>query len=67
MDRKEYLSMSHNDRQKITDKIKEILSADGRVVFAYVFGSFLDSKSFRDIDVGIYFNKILKEEVLTKK
>ena len=22
MDRKEYLSMSHNDRQKITDKIK---------------------------------------------
>ena len=24
MDRKEYLSMSHNDEQKITDKIKEI-------------------------------------------
>mgnify|MGYP001565282341 CR=1 FL=1 len=67
MDRKEYLSMSHNDRQKITDKIKEILSADGRVVFAYVFGSFLDSKSFRDIDVGIYFNKILKEEVFNEE
>ena len=40
MDRKEYLSISHNDRQKMTGKIKKILSADERIVFAYVFGSF---------------------------
>lgn len=67
MDKKEYLLMSQNERQKITDKIKEILSADERIVFAYIFGSFLDSKSFRDIDVGIYFNKILKEEVFNEE
>lgn len=67
MDRKEYLSMSQNDRQKIAEKIKKILFSEKEVVFAYVFGSFLDSPSFRDIDVGIYINNIAKENVFDKE
>ena len=67
MDKKEYLSMSQNDRQEIRDKIKKILSADERIVFAYVFGSFLNSPNFRDIDVGIYLGNIAKESVFDKE
>ena len=67
MDRKEYLSMEQTDRQKIAEKIKNILFPKKEIIFAYVFGSFLDSPSFRDIDIGIYFNKILKEEVFNEE
>ena len=34
--------------------IKEILRADGRIVFAYAFGSFTTEETFRDIDIGIF-------------
>lgn len=67
MDKKEYLSISPKDRQKITDKIKEILSADGRIVFAYVFGSFLNPLSFRDIDVGVYLDNIAQKDIFEKE
>lgn len=67
MDRKEYLSMSQNDRQEIAEKIKKILFSEKEVIFAYVFGSFLDSPSFRDIDVGIYVDNIAKENVFDKE
>lgn len=67
MNRKEYLSMSQNDRQKIAEKIKKILFSEKEVIFAYVFGSFLDSPSFRDIDVGIYVENIAKENVFDKE
>ncbi|HCI04761.1 TPA: nucleotidyltransferase [Patescibacteria group bacterium] len=67
MNKEEYLSISQNDRQKIMDGIKIILSEDERIIFTYIFGSFLGSPSFRDIDVGVYFNKIVKEEVFDEE
>ena len=63
MDKKEYLSMNQKDRQEITNKIKEVLFADERIVFAYVFGSFLNSPSYRDIDAGIYLDNIARKDV----
>ncbi|OGZ33433.1 MAG: hypothetical protein A2174_01195 [Candidatus Portnoybacteria bacterium RBG_13_41_18] len=59
----EYLSIDKNKRLGITEKIKEIFLAEKGVVFAYVFGSFLDLPSFRDIDIGIYLDSIKKEEI----
>lgn len=67
MNRKEYLSMSQNDRQKIAEKINKVLNSEKEIVFAYIFGSFLDSPSFRDIDVGIYIDNIAKENVFDKE
>lgn len=36
------------------DLIKEVLTRDDRLVFAYVYGSFVTEKSFRDVDIGIF-------------
>ncbi len=41
-------------KERVFEIIRDILSQDERVVFAYVYGSFVAEKSFRDIDVGIY-------------
>lgn len=67
MDRKEYLSMSQNDRQKIAEKIKKILFSEKEIIFAYIFGSFLSSPTFRDIDVGVYLEDVAKENVFDKE
>lgn len=67
MDRKEYLSISQTERQKIAEKIKRLLLSEKEVVFAYAFGSFLNSPTFRDIDVGIYVDNFAKEKVFDKE
>jgi predicted nucleotidyltransferase len=41
-------------REKILSLIKEILTRDGRIIFAYAYGSFVKEEPFRDIDIGIY-------------
>jgi hypothetical protein len=58
---KEYHSMNQNRREEIIEKIKITLLKDNRVIFAYLFGSFLDGLSFRDIDIGIYLKNIKSE------
>lgn len=61
---KTYHSISSKEKDKITDKIKEILAEKEDVVFAVVYGSFLSSPSFRDIDIGIYIKGIKKKDVV---
>lgn len=34
--------------------MKEVLTQERRLVFAYAYGSFVKEESFRDIDIGIY-------------
>ena len=41
-------------RQQIGETIKGLLQKDPAILFAFVFGSFLESIAFRDIDVGIF-------------
>lgn len=60
---KEYFSLSQNKRREITDKIKQILSEEKDIVFVFIFGSFLNAPSFRDIDIGVYINSIKKDEI----
>jgi len=62
MEIREYSSLNFNKRKEIAKKIKRILSNRKDVVFAYVLGSFVDSLSFRDIDIGVYLEKINKEK-----
>ena len=34
--------------------MSETLADDPRVVFAYLYGSFLEEASFRDVDIAVY-------------
>ena len=43
-------------------KIKEFLDSQKKIVFAYLYGSFINSKNFRDIDIAVY----LKDKVSFK-
>jgi predicted nucleotidyltransferase len=42
------------DREKLLKLLREVLAKDERVIFAYIYGSFVKEQSFRDIDIGIY-------------
>jgi len=42
------------DKDRLIVKIKELLSSMSNIVFAYVHGSFIKSKSFRDIDIALF-------------
>lgn len=44
-------------KERVLNLIKDLLIREERVVFAYVYGSFTQEKSFRDIDIGIYVKK----------
>lgn len=41
-------------KNEVIEKIKEILQDDERVIFAYLYGSYLKGEKFNDIDIGIY-------------
>lgn len=36
------------------ETVKEVLLKDERVVFAYIYGSFLESDDYRDLDIAVY-------------
>ena len=57
---KEYLSIPFQERQEIIQQIKQAFLKERDVIFAFVFGSFLDAPSFRDIDIGIYMKDYKK-------
>jgi predicted nucleotidyltransferase len=42
------------NKEKLLNLLKEVILKDERVIFAYVYGSFVKEQSFRDIDLGIY-------------
>ena len=41
-------------RAKLLDQLATGVAQEPAVVFAYVYGSFMDSDMFRDVDVGAY-------------
>ncbi|MEW6104692.1 MAG: hypothetical protein AB1630_12920 [bacterium] len=59
----EYLSFKKKQRLKIIGKIKQVLLNKQEIVFAFIFGSFLDEPSFRDIDIGVYLDKIKQGDI----
>lgn len=40
--------------KRVIEKIKDVLREDKRVIFAYLFGSALDTEDFNDIDIAVY-------------
>ena len=63
----DYLSLPFKKREEIIAKIQKTLRKKEDIIFAYVFGSFLDSPSFKDIDIGIYLQNIEKDKVFERE
>jgi len=44
-------------RDKIIENLRNRLSQDKKIIFAYVHGSFLDEEDFNDLDIAIFLDK----------
>ena len=40
------------------ESIKKVLQRSNHVIFAYLYGSFLDSDNYKDIDIAIYIDRM---------
>jgi len=53
-------NLNRSEKEKIIEAISSYFSSqDEKIITAYVFGSFLQSMSFKDIDIGIIVTKKL--------
>lgn len=50
--------LNHNTRQSIVDRLADELAKAPEIVFAYVYGSVLDSELIHDVDVGLYVDDL---------
>jgi predicted nucleotidyltransferase len=57
-------TLTPDEKQEIISAIKSLLEGDERIVFAYIFGSFVDPEMpfFRDIDIGVYIKDYQKSD-----
>lgn len=51
-------------KEKIIEIIREELEKRENILFAYIFGSFVDSEKYNDIDIAIYVSNFNREKVL---
>ncbi|MCS7364696.1 MAG: nucleotidyltransferase domain-containing protein [archaeon GB-1867-035] len=43
-----------NEKAELIAKLEEILLNDDEIIFAYLYGSFIEEREFRDIDLAIW-------------
>ncbi|MCK5852545.1 hypothetical protein KAH27_05890 [bacterium] len=55
--------ISRHDKKSIIDAVQVILKGHEEIVFAYLFGSFIEEEVFNDLDIAIFLNaaKILNK------
>jgi uncharacterized protein len=44
-------------KDKIIKKINNFIQNQNEIIFAYIFGSFIEEEKFHDIDIAIYVNE----------
>lgn len=54
MEKKSYHRLSKEEKDKITKVISEVLNSEERVIFAYLYGSFVKEDLFRDIEIFVF-------------
>jgi len=60
-------TLAPDEKKEIISIIRAELQRDERIIFAYIYGSFVDPEMpfFRDIDIGVYVDEnITKKEFL---
>jgi len=55
-----YRKLSDEQKLKLLERLKERLEGASEVVFAYVYGSFVERDSFRDLDAAIWIRNLGK-------
>lgn len=60
---KEYFSIKFDKKEKIVSEIRNLIYMDESVLFVYLFGSFLNNLTLRDIDIGVYLKNIKQDKV----
>ncbi|RMF98049.1 MAG: nucleotidyltransferase domain-containing protein [Candidatus Schekmanbacteria bacterium] len=58
--------LSEQQKREIEESIIRILCKDSRIIFAYIFGSFLSSESIKDIDIALYIEKEIDSNLSLK-
>ncbi len=48
-----YYELSPEEKEKVVNEIKNVLSRYDKILLAIIFGSFIELSSFRDIDIAI--------------
>jgi len=54
LERARYYRLSKQEREAVIARIKAILEGEENVLLALLFGSFIELRSFRDIDIAVY-------------
>ncbi len=49
--------LSQKEREAIIRQLRKSLMARGEIIFALIFGGFLDKPSFHDIDIALYLRE----------
>lgn len=52
------LEFSKNQKNQIIRLIREILDFEEKIIFAYLYGSFIEQEFFNDIDIAVYCKEI---------
>ncbi len=58
-----YFSVDEEMKKEILSRISEIVREMNNVLLAIVFGSFVESKFFRDIDIALYLKEIRGDDL----
>jgi predicted nucleotidyltransferase len=53
--------ISREAKAKSIEDLKRLLRGREEIVFAYVYGSFVEEEKFHDIDIGLYLSEIAPE------
>ncbi len=52
-----HYDLSAPDRERVLGRVAESLAAEGAVLFAYAFGSFVEGRAFGDVDVAVFLDQ----------
>ena len=55
-----YYELSLEEKHGIVEKVRRLLEGEEDIIFAYVHGSFVERRFFRDIDVAIWLRDVTR-------
>jgi hypothetical protein len=55
------MRMSEEDKERLTQRLKDRLISREEILFAYMLGSFAEGRGFRDLDVAVWAEEVCEE------
>lgn len=60
--RQKAIHVNGDEKNRLIQHLASFIEGRSEIVFAYLFGSFIEGLPFHDIDMGIYLSEIKEEE-----